>query len=364
MAVSLDHVIDRINEDQVGKADYITPMSNLHVDRLTGDLAFKRTLGDVMVEAEVDTPTLRDMPFAASDWAEGQLLSKLGMPRDYFRKIKEAGAVDMFADHFNYWAGKDDRMIRLRAKVSDPAGSYQQGLIRGAVSDRYSVLDNDFIIEALKGILKGYTGDYQIEAFHLDDRRMHLRITYNDLTAQLGETAGGEADFSKIGTDIVNSEVGASSFNLQALIWRLICSNGLRGWGNDGDAYTQRHINLRPDEFQERVARGLVNTVKSGEGFLNEYNMARAHQVQNPFNVIKKLAAEGGYSKQFADSAVNEFEFDDTRYGVVNAFTRAARELPNERRLDAEKFAGKLLTLPSSRWENVDNEEELEEATI
>lgn len=63
------------------------------------------------------------------------------------------------------------------------------------------------------------------------------------------------------------------------------------------------------------------------------------------------MSKEGGFSGQFTDNVKTNFDGDGTAYGIVNAFTRSARELPNERRLEVESFAGKLVTMPASRWE-------------
>ena len=43
---------------------------------------------------------------------------------------------------------------------------------------------------------------------------MHLRLTFLDLTKQLGVLPDGTPDYMRIGEDVINSEVGAASFNL------------------------------------------------------------------------------------------------------------------------------------------------------
>ena len=344
----LDEVIERVEDDQEGKADYILPINNLHVDPFKNRVEFVKT-------TEVEGPVARDIPFELTDWAEGQFLSRLGMPAQYMRKVREEDPK-LYADHVNLWAGKAEGKIRLRARIRG-----EVGVVRGVVSDKYSVLDNDAVIDTLTKILQGRENDYQIETFFMDDRRLHLRLTYVDLTKPLGRLPGGKFDYMRIGTDIVNSEVGASSFNITKMIWRLICDNGLRGWDKE-DSFVQRHIHLRPIEFQGRVADAMVNQLQAGQEFLAELERTQEQQIENPFSVIGKLAQDGGFSRSFADKAKESFEGDDTAYGVINSFTRAARDLPNERRLEAEKFAGKLTRFTPSRWEKLDSIDLEEEA--
>ncbi len=342
--MNFDQVLERVAEDSKGKVDFLTPVNNLRTDPKTGHLVF---LNRQMVQGEGDC----DFPFATTEWAENQLTAKLGMPGQYFRKARNEDP-ELFAQHFNYWAQKAEGVMRLRTKIRGG-----QGIVRGAVSDKYTPLDNDVAIDTLRKILKGNEAGYTIEAFHLDDRRMHLRMTYNDLSADLGILPNGDKDINRLGSDLVNSEVGASSLNLRAIVWRLICSNGLRGWGQGEGSLIQRHIHLRAGELHDRLANAMVNQLNTGQEFLEQFRAAREQEIQNPFAVIAKLAQEGNFSQKFIDNAKAEWEGDKTAYGVINAFTRASRELPNEHRLSAESFAGRLVQFPARKWEQLDVEE-------
>jgi hypothetical protein len=99
----------------------------------------------------------------------------------------------------------------------------------------------------------------------------------------------------------------------------------------------------------------MVNQLHAGQEFLQRFGETQRQQIQNPFAVINKLTKEGGFSRQFTDTAKESFEGDNTAYGVINAFTRAARDLPNERRLEAENFAGKLVDFAPNRWNRLDS---------
>jgi len=345
---SLDRVLDELNRDAEHKKDFFVETSNL-IARNDGRITLKNT-NEVYSENGTPEKNLDGVVFDTTDWADNQLLSRLGMPAAYFRKAKEADP-ELFAQHFNYWTNVNEDRIRLRTKMFT-----DQALIRGAVSTKYAPLDNVQVGEIMEKILRENKDDFEINDFYLDDRRFHLRLSYPTLTKNLRTLPDGNPDYSRIGTDIVNSEVGAASFNLTALLWRLICSNGLRGWGRDW-TFVQRHIHLRPIEFQSRVAEAMVKSLDASQDLLDEYQKMQEQQIENPFNAIKRLAEEGDFSSKFTDVVKEQYEGDNTAYGVVNAFTRAARELPNEQRLDAEKFAGKLIRFPASKWKQVQTEE-------
>ena len=346
--LNFQKVKELIAQDSQGKRDFLTPVNNLHALE-DGTITFRDT---TMVQGE----GTKDIPFDTTNWAENQILTRLGMPAAYFQKAKQADP-ELYVRHFNYWAPRAEGVTRLRTKIT---GS-PVGLIRGSVSEKYAPMDNEQAInEILAQILQGRDDDYEVNLFHLDDHRMHLRLTYLDLTKSIGTLPDGTPDYLRIGEDVTNSEVGAGSFGLNEMIWRLICSNGLVRWENSGNSFMQRHIHLRPVEFQARVAEAMVNHLNTGQEFLQQVVATQLQQVQNPFAVISKLSKQGGFSRGFTDTAKEVFEGDSTALGVINAFTRAARDLSNERRIEAERFAGKLVDFKPHQWERLDALEEEE----
>lgn len=354
--VEMDHVLHRLNEDSKCKRDFLTEVKNLQA-REDGKVVF---LDENAVGGEHTALAKQGLEFDMTDWAYSQLLSRLGMPVSYFRKVMSF-EPEFFSRHFNFWTrAKDigDKTVRLRTKIHG-----NSALIRGAVSDVYSTLDNYQVGEIMAKLLEGEEADYEINSFYLDDKRFHMRLTYPELTRITRTLPDGTPDASRLGNDIVNSEVGAASFMLAALVWREICSNGLMGWGRDW-VFTQRHVHLRPVEFQARVAETMVKSLNAGTDLLIEYEKTQAQKIVNPFVAIRNLAKEGGFSQKFADTVKEQYEGDDTAYGVINAFTRAARELPNEERLETERFAGRLIKVNPDRWLRLQEDRSLDDEVL
>ena len=65
----------------------------------------------------------------------------------------------------------------------------------------------------------------------------------------------------------------------------------------------------------------------------------------NPLEVIRKLAEDRQLSQKFTDQVVSGYlaEPEATRFGVINAFTRAAQGLAPIQLVEMERFAGTLL---------------------
>jgi len=347
---SYGNVLKMIADDSSGKQDFKTPMSNLYMDA-DGDISFFNT-------SRVDGNGFKDLTFSSTDWAESQIYGKLGMPAQYFKKLRSEEPA-LLQDHFNYWAHKSDNDILLRTKIK----GNDRGLIRGVVSDQYSIMDNDMVGDMLKSILSGNEDRFSIQGFSITDRIMHLRLTFVDATQTIGYLKDGSPDYLQIGSDIVNSEVGYSSYNMMGLVYRLICSNGMRRWMPNGETFAQRHIFLKTYEFQARIALALVSNYKQGEDMFRNLQGTIQQKIENPFRVIERLSAKGGMSKDFTDIAKNDWEGDNTAYSVINSITSAAKSLPSERRLDVERFAGGLPYFNTSEWERVDFNEDVETAS-
>jgi len=348
-----------VEADSIGKVDYITPASNLRMDRLEQD---RKVYLISTAKVKVSTPDY-DTAYAAeahpmeiTDWAESQLLTRLGMPVSYFRKAFQQDP-ELYKHHFNHWISKHDNPIMLRSRCNKDG----RAVVRGVVSDSYSPFDNDTFIDILAELLGARQDRLVFEQLHLDDHRMHLRMTFPELSKDLSYNGSmiTADDDSRVGIDFTNSEVGMSSVDIQTLIFRLICTNGLRGWSKDGPGFSQRHIHLQPGAMRHRIAAAMEQQVEAGGKMLEAYRDTQMTEVNFPFSVIDKLVKEGGFSDSFRDEAKVQFEGDPTAYGVINSLTRASRALPNHNRLEAETFAGKLVYLPGKRWQELDTEEEV-----
>jgi len=78
---------------------------------------------------------------------------------------------------------------------------------------------------------------------------------------------------------------------------------------------------------------------------LDAFLQSRQDTVVDPVETIRKIATHRKLSKKLTDDLVSAYqdEPEPTRFGVINAFTRAAQQLTPLERIEMERFAGSLV---------------------
>jgi len=295
--------------------------------------------------------------------AASQMFSKFNMPGKYFSNLLQEDP-ELTAYHFNKVVDKtphEDLFIRTKTGIHtdvDDEGNEETEdssipVIRGVMSDMYAVLDNDMVVRGLQAVINKFGNDYQIVTHHLDDRRMHIRILFPTTARQFGYTKDNLGDILQVGIDIVNSEVGISSMNIAGLVWRLICTNGLRRMDR-GETFIQRHIYLDTPTFYNRIGHAMTKGIQSGIDTMVNFSESKKFELIRPMQSMQVIGKQYDLTKTIVERAQEVWEHDATAYGVINSFTAAARGLDNERRLELEKVSGRLLTLNTKDWHRID----------
>lgn len=325
-----DEIMRQVEEDLRNKRDFYVEPNELRLDQ-RGRLYERSGL-------------LSNLDL--NDWALSQLCNKIGIPTRYFKKCPP----ELQAINANYWFSNTEFESNwlLRTRLNDYKNASYGGLVRGVLTEKYSLFDDHEILYILEKILH-HTGtgddDFKIVMWYRDDTSFHLRIIFKDLTTSVGHTITGEPDIHQVGIHIENSEVGKKSIRITPLIYRLVCSNGLMVWTKDGDLFEQRHIHLKPQELYNRVAEGINNALKLGDETLEYLLESKEIKVEEPIEFIKKLAQDQKYSQQLTDQIIGNYmqEPGDTAFYVVQAFTRTAQQFTGDEQVEMESFAGTLL---------------------
>jgi hypothetical protein len=134
---------------------------------------------------------------------------------------------------------------------------------------------------------------------------------------------------------------------MSLVVYRLVCSNGLiREESNL--IMKHKHIGIgseKCDELTEKLTFAFEIAQTKGTGMLEEFAETQEEIITSPMENIKYLSRMQGYSQKFTERVEQNYleEKNSTRYGLINAFTAAARELDDDKRLDVERFAGNLI---------------------
>lgn len=324
MIVGIEDLKNTVAEDDFGKVDFTVP---------TRDVI-------VMRNGALHIPKDGIHPFHMNDHALSQISSRLGIPTRYSKKCMEQ-EPELFADHANYWIQQEewtDKKWFLRSKGE---------IMRAVLSDRYSTLDNGYLIETLETVLgSGETVD--IKNLSIDPRYFNLRMVFNSMNVNLGTLQ--TPDNVMVGIHITNSEVGSSSLRIDSCLYRLVCSNGMISRVGGESMLAQRHANLTDSEMQNRVSKAIVEAVRVGDESIDKFGRLQEVKVDDPFEEIKRLAKAEKYSEKFVDHLKENYVTekaitqDDNAFTLVNAFTRSAKSMPTfDRRVEVETFAGKLM---------------------
>jgi len=340
--MEIESVIERIQEDSEGKRD-VTATSL----RLTDD-----GLLEVYHGSEWELMKM-------NRHATTQLFQKFEMPSKYFSRLI-VDDPELTAYHFNKIAqavAPEDLLVRTKMgmhtedEVTEDSGNLP--VVRGIMSDLYSVLDNDMVIDGLQSVIGKFSNEYDVVDSFLDDRRMHLRITFPSTSRQFGFTKDDVGDILQVGIDIVNSEVGVSSMNIGGLVWRLVCANGLRKMLR-GESFIQRHMYLDTPSFYNNMSFAMTQGIQSGIDTMKNFSDSKRIELIRPLQIMKVIGEHFDIPNAVVELAQERWEHDATVYGIINSFTASARGMTNENRLDLERVSGRMLSLTPKEWSKFD----------
>ena len=217
--LTLEQLAAEITRQQSAKEDYVVNTGNLRLESYGPDLTLRVLDSDGADRIE---------PLEIGDIAHRQIGTHLSIPAKYYERMRSEDP-GLLAHNVNTWLERTpaQRMIRVL-----------DGKARAYLSNRYLRMDNYSIASAVLPILAEIP-DVRIESCQITDSRMYIKAVNPRLQEDV--TPG---DTVQAGVVISNSEVGLGSVNIQPLIYRLVCSNGMVV----NDAATKRnHIGRATD---------------------------------------------------------------------------------------------------------------------
>jgi len=220
-----------------------------------------------------------------------------------------------------------------------------RNLLRGVVSDRYVPLDDALVVAAVRDALVGR--EVRVHNYRVGLNGLELRLVFEDESLPLRRT-GRVGDVVSPGLYLRNSEVGLGCLVLECFILRLVCTNGLVA-PRDGTFHRWRHVAVNPEQVVAdihqavgRVAGEVAETVGLLDQAADRGVRGGARQA------LRALAHRESLSRNLTKALLHAYDEDthDSLFGVVNAVTAAARNLPAVLRTRLELLGGSLLMQP------------------
>jgi hypothetical protein len=262
-----------------------------------------------------------------------------GPTTGYIRKCMGAGKFDLAAENLNEWLRaipKQNRKQFIRTT---------NDRVHGILSNRYTVFDDNEVLEATSGILSPYH-NYTVKNYSITPEYMKTRIISNDRININGEQLS-------FGYDISNSRVGMGKAKIQVLIFNWICSNGVIFGGGRGLLYAQSHLtSTSREEFVAQFVDMLDHAPDTIEYIKKNIEASKDIKLNGESiqRYLDKFKLEGmasdnvvGQVKQMIEGNV----YDMTLWGLTGAITEVAQKFDVANRENMERFAGKLLRIAS-----------------
>ena len=208
------------------------------------------------------------------------------------------------------------------------------------------------------------------ESCQLTESRMYIKVVNTRLEAEVVP-----GDIVQSGIIISNSEVGLGSVNIQPLVYRLVCSNGMVV----NDAQTRRthvgRINEASENYQlysektleaddkafamkiQDTVRAVVDEVRFTRvvNMMREAKEARINTTDVP-GIVKLVSKDFHITDVVSPGVLQRLieGNDRTLYGSSNAVTRHRQDVTDYDRATALEGIGyNILSMPARQWSRI-----------
>lgn len=231
--------------------------------------------------------------------------------------------------------------------------------IRAILTDKYGVVDNTQVLNAIREILLQIAGDLpelRVINSAVDRDRLDLRVIFRDPKIKnpeivpQGETRRGDMRSASqpygLGVFVTNEETGRGGLAVKELIQRHGCTNSIIVDNN-------RNINLRhigeTAVLLGRVQQSFADILPLGAQTLNRVYELSNKALPNLTDVLAGLAKQYNWADDTQQQILIGTEGQETVMGLVNGVSFAASKLETSAdRVEMETQAGTILVAPDS----------------
>jgi len=305
-------------------------------------------------------------PLGINSLAHEQLDEWAEIPRKYYRRMLDEQPA-LLANNLNTW---------LRAKPATRMVRSLDGRARAWLSNVYRPMDYVEMAEAVLPVLRLL--DLEILSCEVTERRLYLKAVDRRITLDL-PTGRKMGDGSHVFFDtlspalvISNSEVGCGALSVEAGVWTKVCTNLAIASQRSMRKY---HLGARADLGAEVMAllsddtrrktdaalwAQVRDVVKAAfdrakfEALVDSWKGATEQKIEgDPVKVVevvsKKLAITDGERPSVLRHLIEGGDL--SQYGLFNAITRTAEDLPDyDRATEFERLGGKVIELSPADW--------------
>lgn len=306
--------------------------------------------------------------------AHGQLAEYVGIPKAYYDRMLNEEPT-LLAHNVNRWLdtlGRDEKQDKRLIRTLD-------GQVRAVLSDRFRPLDNFDLAEAVLPVLLDMK--LVITSCEITERRLYIKAFHGDLEREIersNDPSGAHAflkDVCAPAISISNSETGGGALSILAGVFTKGCTNlafwqdaSMRKYHTGGRLSAEDNVYAlltdKTKALTDAATWAQVRDVVSGafevakfEARLKPLQLATEQRIEGDIpKVVEVTAKRFGMTKEEGSSILRHLiqGADLTRYGLFNAITRAAEDLPDyDRASDFERFGPAVIELPRGEWQQI-----------
>ena len=261
---------------------------------------------------------------------------------------------------------RDPRKFLIRSQQNE-SGLF---VARAFLGDTYKPIDDDLVLETMLPIIEKHPTEYVILGGRATMERTYFNIVTKDPVIDLGNGRS-----IHLGTSISNSGTGDGAYENCLFGLDGYCLNGLRyGVKNHmefrkvhrGSKITKEYGKLGSDSFRRAEIASLKSLIADATEIAldparhEQFGEILRASVQtevtgDPIEVVKRIGAENKFSDietKLAEIAMQNEE--PNLYGIQASITRMAQEVETfSRRVELESLAGRLVTLPTGKRDDL-----------
>jgi hypothetical protein len=313
--------------------------------------------GDII---KMELPVVREdktvnQAFPITEYCHKQIADKTKIPMRYYQRMRDESKLDLLCDNIMSWLpDKDKRFIRLLDTQGDGVTR-----VRALLSDRYRVIDNyDVLLNAMK-TFRNISDNIAIKTATLTETKLYIKATSKELVDEIHKIKG--RDIVEGGITISNSEVGAGAYRVVPFMWVERCKNGLMG----DESFAKIHLGKErgiglldwSDETLELEDRALwskiediINATFNPEIFrswVDKINGVSTIKLEEPTVAFNNIIKSEKIPDNKRDELLMHFGNEEpTLWGLSNAVTRLAQDLPNyDEQIEFEEKGRKILDM-------------------
>jgi hypothetical protein len=371
---TLENLLIKIKETNSRKQDFIAPTKELQFRTIVSETPNSND-SEIIMEGHHGEPTRF---LKVNDLCFDQIAQKNGLDVRTARRLQSDYPMEYDSLTNAIWLRENSkRMIRSYDDVYyNGFGANPSGTARAFLSDKFKTFDNSDLLESALPQLMESDASWKIVNCDVTEKKMYIRLKSEVITG----TGANLHDLTAHGVGISNSETGAGSINVHAIIWTLACLNGMQTQNitrrshitsaRDGDTW-----NILTEETKQAdnhslklQLRDIVSSYASRDTFdenLEKMKLASEDTINvETTEAVENLGKVLTLSKKETSSVLDGllktigqagYENDKpvNRATMINAVTRVANTAKPDEVDFWQKLGGSVLNMRKTDWNRV-----------